>query len=173
MYYLITIGILIFIYWLYWVIRMRNPYSSVLYIGKKGSGKSTLITKLVLKYHNSKLLFYDDKKKKWIRTTWNIYTNTEVFMPFEVNKFDIKELGKFVPKPNSVIICDEINLVWDNRNFKSFNPDIQEFFRLARKLRCKVVMFSQSFDCDIGQEDQNAGRSDVAPSVIHGCFQLW
>ena len=128
--------------------RMKNPYNSVLYIGKKGSGKSTLITKLVLKYHNGSLIYYDDNEKKWKKEKWNIYTNTEVNMPFKVHKFDIRKLGTFVPEPNSVVICDEINLIWDNRNFKAFSSDIQEFFRLARKLRCKVIMFSQSFDCD-------------------------
>ena len=148
MLYLIFVAVVLLVYWMYWVVRMRNPYNSILYIGKKGSGKSTLITKLVLRYHNTKLLYYDDQERKWKREQWKIYTNTEVFMPFKVHRFNIKELGKFIPEPNSVVICDEINLTWDNRNFKSFSTDIQEFFRLARKLRCKVVMFSQSFDCD-------------------------
>lgn len=168
MWYLAIIPGFLIIYWLYWVIRMRNPYSSVLYIGKKGSGKSTLITKLVLQYHKSKVIYHDDNERKWKRENWNIYTNTPVFVPFAVNRFDLRNLGAFVPKPNSVIFCDEINLIWDNRNFKAFGSDIQEFFRLARKLRCKVVMFSQSFDCDIRQEDQNSCRSDVAASVIYG-----
>lgn len=135
-------------YWMYWVIRMRNPYKSILYIGKKGSGKSTLITKLCLKYHKSSCIYYDDQERKWKKEPWKIYTNTKVYLPFKVHKFDIKDLGKFVPEPNSIVICDEINLVWDNRNFKSFSADIQEYFRLARKLRNKLVLFSQTFDCD-------------------------
>ena len=144
----IPIVLALFFYWLYWVIRMRNPYTSILYIGKKGAGKSTLITKLCIKYHKSSCLYYADDKKKWVKTKWKIYTNTRVYLPFKVQSFKLSELGKLIPEPNSVIICDEINLVWDNRNFKSFSNEIQEFFRLARKLRCKVVMFSQSFDCD-------------------------
>lgn len=144
----IPIILILFFYWLYWVIRMKNPYTSILYIGKKGSGKSTLISKLCLRYHKSKCIYYDDDEKKWHKENWKIYTNTRVYMPFHVRKLDMKKLGQFIPEPNSVIILDEINLVWDNRNFKSFSSDIQEFFRLARKLRCKVIMFSQSFDCD-------------------------
>ena len=143
-----VIGISLFIFYMYWVIRMRNPYTSILYIGKKGSGKSTLITKLCLQYHKSSCIYYDDHDNKWHKEPWKIYTNTQVYMPFKVHKFNLKDLGKLVPEPNSIIICDEINLVWDNRNFKAFAQDIQDFFRLARKLRVKVVMFSQSFDCD-------------------------
>lgn len=132
----------------YWIIRTSNPYKTTLYIGKKGSGKSTMITKLCLKYHNSYCRYYDENEHKWKKEKWRIYVNTDVTLPFWVRRFDIKDLGKFVPYPNSVIICDEINLVWDNRAFKSFSSDVQEFFRLCRKLRCRVILFSQSFDCD-------------------------
>lgn len=141
------------IYWMYWFIRMRNPYTSILYIGKKGSGKSTYITKLCLRYHKEKCVYYDDHDHKWHKEPWKIYTNTKVYLPFKVHKFDLNDLGTFIPEPNSIVICDEINLIWDNRKVfskKGIDENVQEYFRLARKLRNKVVMFSQSFDCDLG-----------------------
>lgn len=138
----------LFVYLGYWVIRTRNPYITTLYIGKKGSGKSTLITKLCLKYHNSYCRYYDDVEHKWKKERWRIYVNTDVTLPFYVRRYKIEDLGKFVPVPNSVVIADEINLIWDNRDFKNFSKDCQEYFRLSRKLRNRVILFSQSFDAD-------------------------
>lgn len=51
-------------------------------------------------------------------------------------------------KSPSVILCDEINLLWDNRNFKNFSPDLQRYFRLQRHYHHVFIGFSQTFDCD-------------------------
>lgn len=51
-------------------------------------------------------------------------------------------------KPQSVILCDEINLLWDNRDFKSFPKDMQKYFRLQRHYKHIFIGFSQTYDCD-------------------------
>ena len=147
----ITIFTVFLLWFIYWVVAMSNPFTTTLIVGKKGSNKSTDITRRCLENHNKSFWYYDkDEPKFWKfkKATWNVCTNTKVNMPFKVQKVDIKKLGDFVPKPFSYVMLDEINLVWDNRKFKEFKESTQEFFRLARKHRCKLILYSQTFDCD-------------------------
>lgn len=150
----IIIAILIpftLIYVIYWIVAMKNPFITILIVGKKGGGKSTDATAKCIENHDKKFIYYDKDEKFFNRfkiAKWNIVTNFKVNVDFPVQKIDIKKLGDYIPKPFSYILLDEINLVWDNRNFKQFKESTQEFFRLCRKLRCKVVMYSQTFDCD-------------------------
>lgn len=51
-------------------------------------------------------------------------------------------------KSPAVILCDEINLLWDNRNFKNFSPEIQRYFRLQRHYHHIFIGMSQTFDTD-------------------------
>lgn len=51
-------------------------------------------------------------------------------------------------KSPAVILCDEINLLWDNRNFKNFSPELQKYFRLQRHYHHIFIGFSQTYDCD-------------------------
>ena len=63
-YFLVFIaGCLIIFYVLYHVIAYRNPYKLYMVFGNKGSGKTTLMTKLALQY----------KKKGW-----NVYCDREI-----------------------------------------------------------------------------------------------
>lgn len=48
----------------------------------------------------------------------------------------------------SAIFIDEVSLIWDNRNFKNMDPKVVEWFRYQRHHKCRVYLFSQSFDID-------------------------
>lgn len=80
---LIVISVIIFIYiGLWW--PLRNPYKFNLYIGKKGSGKTTLMTQIALRYLNSTHTYWEstgdikvtyrgkDKNGNWHRWFTNI-----------------------------------------------------------------------------------------------------
>lgn len=149
----VIIGILIpfIMYLIYWSTAMYNPFKTILIVGKKGSGKSTDIIKKCIQNHGKTFWYYDKDEKifhRWKKAEWRIYSSMKVNLPFRVYKINIKQLGDIIPKPFSIVLLDEINLVWDNRKFKEFKESTQEFFRLARKNRCKVIMYSQTFDCD-------------------------
>lgn len=101
--------------------------------GKKGSGKSTLLVKLAKKY----------QKKKYI-----VYTNmTDCMLP-GIRIIDPEKLGEFVPVENSVVLLDEVGMLYDNRNFKNFKPAVRDFFKLQRHYKVVVYLASQSFDID-------------------------
>lgn len=113
--------------------KFLNPYKNIFIFGKKGSGKSCLMIHNMIK----------DLKHGWI-----VYTDVpDVNIP-GVRLFNAKDLDKFSPPPKSSIYLDEVGILFDNRNFKSFPPGIRDFFKLQRKYKCKVTMNSQSFDVD-------------------------
>lgn len=110
-----------------------NPYKLYLVFGKKGSGKSTYLVKLA-QIH--------------LKKGWKVYTNMEeLFLP-GVRHFDIQHLGDFVPEAQSLLLLDEVGMIWDNRDYKLFKPCVRDFFKLQRHYHVKIYMASQTFDVD-------------------------
>lgn len=114
----------------YHLIRYRNPYKLYMVFGKKGSGKSTLMVKLAIKY----------RKKGF-----NVYCNTLIPGTYYI---DTEDIGLVDIPPNSVLMIDEVGMIWDNRDFKNFKNYIRDYFKLQRHYRHVVYLFSQSFDID-------------------------
>ena len=40
-------------------------------------------------------------------------------------------------------------MIWDNRDFKSFKPEVRDYFKFQRQYKNKVYLFSQTFDIDL------------------------
>ena len=113
--------------------KYLNPYKLYLVFGKKGSGKSTYLVKLAARH---------------LKRGWLVYTNMdELFIP-GVRHFEIQHLGDFVPEAHSLLLLDEVGMIWDNRDYKTFKPGVRDFFKLQRHYHVKVYMASQSFDVD-------------------------
>lgn len=130
MYVLTFVIICLVIFFGYHIIRYRNPYKLILVFGKKGAGKSTLMTKLSLKYA---------KKGR------PVYCNSYVC---GTHLFNVDDLGRYSFPENAVIMIDEVGMIWDNRNYKNFRTDVRDYFKLQRHHKNTVYMFSQSFDID-------------------------
>lgn len=109
-----------------------SPYTFYVIFGKKGVGKSCSMQKDLKKHH---------------KAGWHCYADSNTDLEF-VTRIDAKKLYMYDFPPNSFIAIDEVNLLWDNRDFKSFDPRIQKWFREQRKHKCKVCAYSQTFDCD-------------------------
>lgn len=119
--------------------KYRNPYKLIVIFGKKGSGKTTLLTKLTLKY-----------LKKGVP----VYSNVAIPGAY---LFDPLDIGfKFIP-PDSVVMIDEVGLVWNSRDFKSFKKEYREYFKYQRQYRHTVYLLSQSFDVDKTLRDLTDG----------------
>lgn len=140
-----------------------NSYTFSIIFGRKGSGKSTTIQKLAYKYN---------------RKGWHIACNIgDCNYPY-AQQVDVSKLwtyfppynGKEIPDipENTVLFIDEINLLWDNRDFKTFPKQLLEFFRLQRHKKIKIIAFSQTFDCD-------KKLRDLADTlyIIKRKFRLW
>lgn len=108
-----------------------NPYKLIMIFGKKGSGKTTTLTKIAL-----------DNIRKGIK----VYSTVDIPGTY---KFDVSEIGYKTFEPYSVVLIDEVGMVYDNRNFKNFKPEVRDFFKLQRQYKLTVYLFSQTFDIDL------------------------
>ena len=122
--------------------KWANPWKLYLVFGKKGSGKSTYLVKLAVKY---------------LKKGYYVYTNMDDMCVPGVRWFDINNLGDFVPESNSLLLCDEVGMIWDNRNFKNFKPSVRDFFKLQRHYKVLVYLASQTFDVDKKLRDLTDG----------------
>lgn len=123
--------IILFVVYNKLTIKYVNPYKTVLYYGKKGCGKTTLLTKISIRA---------------IRKGKKVYSSVKI--P-GTRYFDPLDLKEFKPEPNSVVCIDEIGLIWDNRDFKKFEKGVNVFFKYARQYKIEVHMFSQVPDIDL------------------------
>lgn len=113
--------------------KYANPYKLIMVFGKKGSGKSTLIAKLALRF---------------IKSGKTVYSNIELNIP-EVRVFNVQNIGKFVFPEESIVFIDEVGMIWDNRDYKNFRTDVRDYFKLQRHYKNTVYLFSQTFDIDV------------------------
>lgn len=123
------ICVLIFAFGLY-ASKYANPYKLNMYVGKKGSGKSTLIAKFAVQA---------------LKRGKTVYTTTPLAGCFYVNP---KDIGKYHLEPDSVLLIDEVGMIWDNRKYKDFSDELRDWFKLQRHHKVVVHMFSQAYDVD-------------------------
>lgn len=120
---------------LIWHILTRkylSPYTFTLVFGKKGVGKSLSMQKDILKH---------------LKRGWKVYADSNTNIK-DVVMIDASKIYTYRFPRNSLIVIDEINLLWDNRDFKKFDKNIQDWFREQRKKGIKIIAYSQTFDCD-------------------------
>lgn len=125
--FILTVGLTVF---LNYAKKFENPYKIEMYIGVRGAGKSSIATKESISY---------------AMKGQRVYANFEVFGAY---KFDPDDLGSFYIPPESLILLDEVSLVWSNRDFATFPKAVERFMRLARHHRVHIKMYSQNFDVD-------------------------
>lgn len=130
--YVLSFVILCFAYSLF-VRKYKNPYKLYMVFGKKGSGKSSYLVRKAIEY----------QKKGYI-----VYTNMQDCCLEDVRIINADDLGDFVPLQNSVVLLDEVGMLYDNRNYKNFRPAVRDFFKLQRHYRVIVFLASQSYDVD-------------------------
>lgn len=110
--------------------KFSNPYLIEYFVGVRGSGKSTLATKEAIRF-----------QKKGHR----VYSNFEIFGCYKIDPSDV---GFYRLPPESVLLLDEVSLIWSNRDFKTFPREVEAFFRYCRKYKIYCRLYSQNFDVD-------------------------
>lgn len=110
--------------------KWRNQYKFSFVFGKKGAGKTTLLVKLAMKYG---------------KKGWKIYCTDRIPGTYYLPP---KEIGYCKLDPHSVLLIDEVSLLFSNRDFRNWDKNVEVFFRLQRHLKVRVYAFSQSFDVD-------------------------
>lgn len=116
--------------WHFLTKKYLNPYKLIMIFGKKGCGKTSLLTKLALKYRKLGI---------------PVFTNEHIPYTYHI---DPEDVGYYNLPPDSVLLLDEAGMIYDNRQFKSFSPAVRDWFKLQRHRRVTVYLFSQTFDID-------------------------
>lgn len=149
----------IYLVWNFLTKKYVNQYKLYLVFGKKGCGKSTILQKLAVRYRKHGYNVYCNIGDSNLRGVIPIPINDlpELSEAFKDKSLRIKLRNRYAKdgikcpdhvKPHSVILCDEINLLWDNRDFKNFPKPLQKYFRLQRHYQHIFIGFSQTYDCD-------------------------
>lgn len=123
--------------WHFLTRKYINPYKQILYIGVKGTGKTTTEVKLIKKCLDKGLPVYTDA--------------TDIRLP-GLRVIKISDLGSHYA-PNSVFFIDELAQYFGNRGYldKEYRQRSEEFLtwlRGVRHDRCTVYMFSQDYKVD-------------------------
>lgn len=137
-----------------------NPYKLIMIFGKKGSGKSTTLTKLALWHTKRGWTVYCTER---IPFTYFIQPDQIGFYELEDRNYQVfdpkqyKGLKRYLKsfrnwlfpyKPKVCLLVDEVGMIWDNRNYKNFKTEVRDFFKLQRHRYVKCYLFSQTFDID-------------------------
>ena len=157
----------IFLLLLIWELLTRkfvNKYILDVCYGPKGVGKSTLIVKYAFKYakkgwkiacnlHDLDPALYAPDLKIYAFPAAEIDLFARAYEDLKVRsrlekKYASLNLDHYFLEPDTLIFIDEINLLWDNRDFASFPPGVRDYFRLQRHYKHKIIAFSQTFDQD-------------------------
>lgn len=116
--------------WHFLTKRYINPYKLYMVVGKKGSGKSTMLHRLAFQH---------------LRDGWHVYSTEPIpgccLIPYQ-------DIGKYNIPSGSVLLVDEVGLIWDNRKYKDFPDHLRDWFKYQRHEGVKVYLFSQTFDVD-------------------------
>lgn len=116
--------------WHFLTKKYINPYKLYMVVGKKGSGKTTMLVRLAYEH---------------LRKGWTVYSTEIIPGCYHILYSDI---GKFDLPSGSVLLVDEVGMVWDARKYKDFPDHLRDWFKYQRHEGVKVYLFSQTFDVD-------------------------
>ena len=116
--------------WHFSTLKYLNPYKLYMVVGKKGSGKTTMLVRLAYEH---------------IRKGWTVYSTERIPGCYHI---DYKDIGKFNIPANSLLLVDEVGMIWDARKYKEFPDHLRDWFKYQRHEGVKVYLFSQTFDVD-------------------------
>lgn len=136
------------------------PSGLIIIFGNRGSGKSATIAKRYFKW-----------LKKDIKTYHNFYSNIEFNIEHENSHFlDLENhlftdyivqndltrkyqaytdaITPFKIMPNSIVALDELGIIANSRDFKSFPKEFIHLIKILRKLGILLIANSQNYDID-------------------------
>lgn len=127
--------------------KLNNLHVNV-YMGVPGAGKTTIAAKLA---------------KRDIKKGIPVWSNVPIKGTYKIDPQ--KELGVYHIEAGRLII-DEAGNEFNNRDFKTFPPEVRKWLKLHRHYGMKVDVFSQADDSDITFQRLAYMYYIVFPSLI-------
>lgn len=111
------------------------------YFGLPGCGKTTLLVSFALKENR--------KINRGVSSFKRVLTNVPMSVPEGENSniylIDNTDFGIF-DMSESLILFDESQMLFDNRDYKSMTPQRRNFLMLHRHYKCMICFFNQTYD---------------------------
>lgn len=104
-------------------------YDFTLIFGKKGSGKTSFLAKMALKYSKRGITVFCTEE----------HVENTCYIPLDF-------VGKFWLPENSLLLIDELSVAYNSRSFKTTSLDVLKYFKYSRHNRVKIIAFTQVFD---------------------------
>lgn len=108
-----------------------NFWRLIFVCGPKGSGKTSDMSKRLVKAK---------------RSGQTVYCNVRVPGCYYIEAD--KDIGKYEFEENSLVLVDEAGSIWDKRSYKDFPAYVRNWFQLQRHYKLTVVLYSQDWDVD-------------------------
>lgn len=132
----------------------RVSYDFTLIFGKKGSGKTSFMTMCAQKYHKYGITV--------------LCTEPDIDNTFYL---DPQYLGKYWLPENTVLLIDELSVMFNSRDFKNTSKDVLKWFKYSRHNKIKVIAFTQVYDDSDKQIRNLADKLYVAKNM--GAFATY
>ena len=114
--------------------------------GLPGSGKSTFLAWCASRALSSKPIKIGSLSLSTNKTYNKIYSNFPISGCYPLN-FDLLGISEY---SDCLILIDEISLLADSRNFKTFSDNCKLFFTMHRHWNVDIIWCGQSYlDCDV------------------------
>lgn len=135
--------------------KYDNPYKLTFIFGKKGAGKSCYMVHEMIRLQ---------------KKGWHIYTDMQdIYIP-GVRIISLDDFVDGAPEPHSAVFLDEVGISMDNRNYKNFPSGLRDFFKYARKMKCRLYMNSQAYDVD--KKVRDTVDSMILQTSLFNCISI-
>lgn len=142
---LLIIALVLLIVILVWhllTFKYLSPWKTYMITGKRGAGKSTILTKLAYNAlkHGTKVYSTEYLEFEYKDHGSSYTLHTILIDPTQIYKYQLAK--------NSLVLIDEVGTIWHSRSFKTHDMKVTNWFKMQRKRHCTVYLFSQTFDID-------------------------
>lgn len=120
-----------------------NRYQINFLVGKPSAGKTLTLVKIA---HDAFMKGFHVFSTEQYRIPVKVNRHETIYL--ETVTIDAKALYRYQFPPRSVVLLDEVGLIYNNRNWKQFDERLKESWKLYRHDRVSYWIASQNLDAD-------------------------
>lgn len=163
--------------------KYHSPTGLEIDFGARGCGKTTVIAKYYYNFKKGRLPFLHfyhnvpslESSDNVHYLDLNKYKLNDYFNPNDekIQYYGLSTCGSNKPpffiEPNSIICLDELGILYQNRNYKSFPKELISTIKLLRHLDLYIIGNSQNYDIDMALKNAS---NDLRLSHKYGFWSV-